>query len=197
MSVDISKLSSKELFELAKRREQEEQEANKRQEHLKAAQTKREELIKKHEGALAATDKAIKELKEKREKQVADFEAALVPVEQEIKKLERLVKEDIARSEAAEPPPKPAAAAPVAPPSATKPAAPKTPAAVEGSTEELYGLIRNMMRNRSYISESLLKENLKSAGFETANLRKQLEQLMREGRLDNKGRGNYALGKRK
>lgn len=231
MSIDLSKLSSKELFELAKQREKEEQEAAQRVTMLQAVRQKRDSMVAEHEAALVATDKAIRELEARREKQLEDFEAALAPLELEIAELERSIEEDKARAnEAATAPiPQPTAAAPAlqrpstilngagtAKPaipssaaSAPKPIAPSsaapapetnhTKAVAEGGNglDGLYQLVRGMLRNRTYISESLLKEKLKAANFDTSNLRKQLDQLIHERRIENKGRGNYALGKRK
>lgn len=212
MSIDLSKLSSKELFELAKQREKEEHEAEQRVAMLQSALHKRDELIAEHEHALAAMDRAIKELQVKREQQVESFEAALTPIEQEIEELERRIQADEMRA-------KEAAAAPLSPPAqptvpvtaqaAPKPMPPASPAPQaappqakpanggDAALDKLYSLIRDMMRNRSYISESLMKEKLKAANFDTSNLRKQLEQLMHDKRVENKGRGNFALGKRK
>jgi FtsZ-interacting cell division protein ZipA len=211
MSVDLSKLSSKELFELAKQREQEEQQAVVRLENLNAARVKREELIAKHEAAIAATDKAIQELQEQREQQLTDFEAALAPLELEISELEGEVKADEARAEeeAAEPqrtlapaePPRPQNSntprSTAATPQASEATPPRTVSKGSNTTDDLYKLIRSMMRNRTYISESLMKEKLKAAAFDTSNLRNQLDQLIYEKRLDKKGAGNYTLGKRK
>lgn len=212
MSIDLSKLSSKELFELAKQREKEEHEAEQRVDMLKSALHKRDELIAEHELALAAMDRAIKELQVKREQQVESFEATLTPIKQEIAELERRIKVDETRAKeaAAAPISQPAQpTAPVAAQAAPKPVPPASPVPQAATTQakpasegdaaldKLYSLIRDMMRNRSYISESLMKEKLKAANFDTSNLRKQLEQLMHDKRVENKGRGNYALGKRK
>lgn len=221
MSVDLSKLSSKELFELAKQREQEEKKATERLEHLDAARKNRDKLIAEHEAAIATTDKAIAELKDKREKQLTEFEAALAPLELQISELEHEVKADQERAkqeaatvspakQATKPdavaphaatPPRPQSntpprtAAPAAP--VSKAVAPKPMATGSSSTDDLYNLIRNMLRNRTYISESLMKEKLKAAAFDVTNLRNQLDQLIYEKRIDKKGAGNYALGKRK
>jgi hypothetical protein len=52
------------------------------------------------------------------------------------------------------------------------------------------------MRQRSYISESLLKEELKLNGFDMSKLKKEIDKLIREGKLKKEGAGNYALGKK-
>lgn len=206
MSVDLSKLSSKELFELAKKKEQEELEANQRKGRLQAAIKNREALIARHEETLAASDRAIRELELKRQAQISDFEAVLSPIDKEIAELERQVQESVTRAGATGQSPSPA---PASPTPSTKPQPVSTqgqrPAPVTAklsasgtvSTEELYSQIRNMLLKRAYISESLMKEKLKAAGFDTANLRRQLDQLVQEKRIENKGSGNFALGKRK
>jgi hypothetical protein len=206
MTVDIKNLSSKELFELAKQKEQEEREATQRTQRLAEAKRQRASLVAKHEEALAAADKAISELQQKRSRMVAEFEAALAPVDLDIRELERKVKADQLKAES------PAPRAPVASPLAPRapspsPAAPKVPApqlykpapATQDTdkSDELLIHIRNIMRNRTYISESLLKEKLKGNGFDTTNLKKEMEKLIHEGKLEKKGSGNFALGKRK
>jgi len=57
--------------------------------------------------------------------------------------------------------------------------------------------IRSIMRNRTYISESLLKEKLSVNGFDMSTLKKDREQLVRDGKLEKKSGSNYALGKKK
>jgi hypothetical protein len=52
------------------------------------------------------------------------------------------------------------------------------------------------MNKRPYISASLLKEKLTSYGIKPANFNKDLEQWIRDGWLEAKGKGNYALGKK-
>lgn len=212
MSIDIKNLSSKELFELAKQKEKEEQEAAQRTLRLTEAKRQLAQLVAKHDEALAATDKAISELQEKRDRMVKEFETALAPVELDIQELERKVKADQARAEDLPAPPAPPtpgapptdAPAPSAPPPAA--ASPATPAAMAEKaaasheadhSEELLGKIRSIMRNRTYISESLLKEKLKANGFDMSNLKKEMDKLIREGKLEKKGSGNFALGKKR
>ena len=218
MSLDIKNLSSKELFELAKRKEKEEQEASQRASRLAEVKQQKAKLIARHEDALAAADKAIKDLQEKRIRLVAEFEAALAPIDLDIQELERKVKADQAKAESQPPSapaapsqptpaaPAPRAVAPIAAPSTPAPMAPSTisqavkqaPADEESDSKaELMDRIRHIMRNRTYISESLLKEKLKVNGFDTANLKKDLDMLIRDGRLEKKGSGNFALGKKK
>ena len=212
MTIDIKNLSSKELFELAKQKEKEEQESAHRAERLAEAKKALAQLVAKHEEALAATDKALKELQDKRSRMVSEFETALAPVEKDIEELERKVKADKVRAASEDlvpsAPPTPAAKAPApaAPPPAKAAAAapapppPEKPAPVAPETdksEELMEKIRSIMRHRTYISESLLKEKLKSSGIDVSNMKKDLDKLLREDRLEKKSGGNYALGKKK
>jgi hypothetical protein len=207
MTIDITKLSSKELFELAKQKEKEEQEAGRRAERLAEAKQQLAQLVAKHQEALAASDKAIRELQEKRSRMVADFEAALAPLELDIQELERQIKVAQTKTESDEPEipdeeelrrhfeeqasaesqaqiTKPAAAPSVSPPQE------------DDISEELLAKIRHIMRTRNYISESLLKEQLKLNGFDMSKLKKEMEKLLREGKLKKEGAGNYALGKK-
>ena len=210
MTVDIKNLSASELFELAKQKEQEEQEAHQRAARLAEIKKQIAALITSHKEAMAATDQAIAELQEKRTRLVSEFKAAITPLEMDIKELERKVKADQAKAESPAPtvPPqsnvqtaKPATPAPTeqAPPSTAtpQPAAETPPAKPADSGEELLVKIRDIMRTRSYVSESLLKEKLKASGFDIRNLKQDIEKLIREGKLEKKGIGNYALGKKK
>lgn len=210
MSIDIKKLSSKELFELAKRKEKEEQEASQRVSRLAEVKKQMAQLIARHEDSLATADKAIRDLQEKRKRMVAEFEAALAPIELDIQELERKIKADQARAESQANATATKIPAPGAP--TLKPVAPSAPATPENHSQAapkppegqeidrrggLMDRIRHIMGSRSYISESLLKEKLKLNGFDTSDLKKELDKLIREGRLEKKGSGNFALGKRK
>lgn len=208
MPIDIKNLSSQELFELAKRKEKEEQEAKQRIARLSELKRQVKTLIAEHEEALAATEKAIKELQEKRTRLMADFKATLAPLELDIQELERKVKVDQATAASAEAVSQPRTSPAPAPRVAPMPSAQATPqpAAIQPSqasapavdtTEELLAKIRSIMGSRSYVSESLLKEKLKTNGFDVRNLKADIEKLLREGKLEKKGIGNYALGKKK
>ncbi len=210
MTIDIKNLSASELFELAKKKEQEEQEAHQRAARLAEIKKQIAALITSHKEALAATDQAIAELQEKRTRLVSEFKAAITPLELDIKELERKVKADQAKAEspaASVPPQSNVHAAKPAPPAqseqaptstATPQAAAETPPAKPAdSGEELLVKIRDIMRTRTYVSESLLKEKLKASGFDIRNLKQDIEKLIREGKLEKKGIGNYALGKKK
>lgn len=218
MTIDIKKLSASQLFELAKRKEKEEQQVTQRSTRLAEIRKQIATLIASHQEALAATDKAISELQEKRAHLVSEFKAAITPLELDIRELERKVKSDQPTAEpssASAPPPDtihteeivlstvPSEGTPASintPPEEPQP----TPQEVAessspppDSSQELLAKIRDIMRSRTYISESLLKEKLKTNGFDVRNLKQDIEKLIREGKLEKKGIGNYALGKKK
>lgn len=213
MTIDIKNLSASELFELAKQKEQEEQEALQRVSRLSEIKKQIAALISSHKEALAATDQAIAELQEKRTRLVSEFKAAITPLELDIKELERKVKADQAKAESSAPSvppqsnvhavkaetPTPTVQSEQAPTSTAtpQPAAETPPAKPADSGEELLVKIRDIMRTRTYVSESLLKEKLKAGGFDIRNLKQDIEKLIREGKLEKKGIGNYALGKKK
>ena len=52
------------------------------------------------------------------------------------------------------------------------------------------------MNKRDYISASLLTEKLAAYGIKLANFNKELEQWVKNGWLESKGKGNYAMGKK-
>ncbi|HEX9802714.1 MAG TPA: hypothetical protein VGB35_05620 [Gammaproteobacteria bacterium] len=199
MTIDITKLSSKELFELAKQKEKEEQEAGRRAERLAEAKQQLAQLVAKHQEALAASDRAIRELQEKRSRMVAEFEAALAPLELDIQQLERQIGEGRAGAESAETglSDEEELRLHFEEQAGAESSAPETRAAHEKEqSEELLAKIRHIMRTRNYISESLLKEQLKLNGFDMSKLKKEMEKLLREGKLKKEGAGNYALGKK-
>lgn len=234
MSIDIKNLSSSELFELAKVKEREEQEANQRLARLADVKVQKASLIAKHEEALAAIDKSIRELQEKRTQLLADHKAALATIELNLQELERKINTDLNKAASLtinispQSTPAPISLAPgtlnapvrqavPAPQSAPAPRTAPTPQSIPAprpaptpqpgtesvsseasdGSDELLTKIRNIMRSRSYISESLLKEKLKANGFDTSNLKQDMEKLIREGKLEKKGPGNYALGRKK
>lgn len=246
MSIDIKNLSSSELFELAKVKEREEQEANQRLARLADVKVQKASLNAKHEEALAAIDKSIRELQEKRTQLLAEHKAALATIELNLQELELEINADLNKAapltinispqstpapmslppgtlnepvrQAVQPPqsapaPRTAPAPQSIPAPRTAPAPQSIPAPrpaptpqpgtesvsseASDSSDELLTKIRNIMHSRSYISESLLKEKLKANGFDTSNLKQDMEKLIREGKLEKKGPGNYALGKKK
>jgi hypothetical protein len=223
MTIDLSKLSAKELFELALRKEQEEQLLVQRQAQLAELQKQRGLLISAHDVALADIERKITELTSQRAKLIVDHEKSMSAIGKEIGELMRQIEAEMAKPAAptapaikpsaavppraatpAAPPPKPAPA-PVAPPPPA-PAAPAPAASLASEAamgmitiddkDELFEKVRELMRTRSFISHSLLKEQLKTKGYNIPNLSKLVDQLIREGKLASAGGGNYALGKK-
>jgi len=165
MSIDLSKLSAKELFELAQKKEQEEQDAAERQGKIDELKAKLETMVSEHKNVLLLTDKKIRDMQEQREKLVKDHEVALSELESEIKALGG--------------------------------SAPKSESTSGGDPNaKIRSTIRQVMNKRPYISAGLLKEKLTPYGIKPANFNKELEQWVKNGWLENKGKGNYALGKK-
>lgn len=130
---------------------------------------------------------------------VADFEAALAPIELDIQELERQIGEGRAKAESAETElsDEEELRLHFEDQAGAESSAAETRAAHEKEqSEELLDKIRHIMRTRNYISESLLKEQLKLNGFDMSKLKKEMEKLLREGKLKKEGAGNYALGKK-
>lgn len=189
MQVDISQLSAKELFELAKQKENEEKEESARQAITALVDEltfKRDELVASQEKELAAADKKIVELTEQRAQLVASHEEALSAIDSEIeghnKKLGK----------------KPAAKAPqkgAAPSGKPKPAAKAETAEVEDQPMDASERIIEMLKIRSYVSHGMLDETLRSEGIDVSNLARQIDQLVRAKKIIRRSGGNYALKK--
>lgn len=223
MTIDLSKLSSEELFELARQRQKAEEEEKQRtaaKERVAELQKKRNALAASHEEALKKADAAIAELQAKRSKLIAEHEAALSALEKEALEIERLLATPAPKTapaaapaqpparpvaEEKKAPAEPVAAAPAAKPASAEPAsvepaAASAPPPSKGTkittTDELIVYIREMILGRSYISESLIRDKLMSKGIGVSGLHKLIDQLVREQRLSSKGGGNYALGRK-
>jgi hypothetical protein len=203
MLVNLDEMSAEQLFELANRKKQEEAEVAKRAaalERVNEVRKRREQLTREYEQALAANDKEMQALQKQREQLITKHQAALALVDKTLAELEG----DMRGSEP--PVAKPAAAKPSTPKPATViPAAAAEPETAparrggdkDGRTEELVEVVMEIMVGRQSISESLLKEQLRSRGHSAAELGKVLEQLVREGRLASRGYGNYAPAKKR
>lgn len=191
MDIDLSKLSAKELFELAQQKEKQEAEENARQERLEQLQAARENLLNDHKANLADIDEQIAALNAERETLSKQHAEALAQLDKDISALAAKQAAQPAAAPKAEPP-KVAAQAPSEPP---KSAPAPSPRASSGS-DELGGRILEIMKTRPTISDSLLKERLKSQGFSVATLPRVIDQLIREKKIINKGSGNYALSKK-
>lgn len=199
MSIDLSKLSAKELYELAQRKEKEEQEATERQGKVDELKKRREAMLSEHKSVLLLTDKKIRDMQEQREKLIADHEAAVAKIDQEIQAL--------AGQPASLTPPMANTLPPVAKPATAEKRTPEAKpeplpksttkaGAAEGDTDQIKSTLRQIMNKRPYISASLLKEKLASYGVKPANFNKELEQWVRNGWFDRQGMGNYVLGKK-
>lgn len=167
MSIDLSKLSAKELYELAQQKEKEEQDLAERQAKLDELNKRREEMLNEHKSILLLTDKKIRDMQAKREQLVTEQEQALKEIDREIEAL-----------------------------GGKAPNASSASASDAGETESLKSTIRQVMLKRDYISASLLKEKLEAYGVKRSNFNKDLEQWVRNGWFISKGKGNYALGKK-
>lgn len=176
MSFDLSKLSAKELFELAQQKEKEEQQEAERDARIGDLKSRREAAHNEHKNVLLLTDKKIRDMQAQRDKLIADHEQAVAEIDKEIEALGGTAPEAtvVAAAET-----KPAAASPES-----------------GDTVKLKATLRQIMNKRPYISASLLKEQLASYGIKSANFNKELEQWVRDGWFENKGQSNYALSKR-
>ena len=168
MSIDLSKLSAKELFELAQKKEIEEQEDAERQGKLDELKAQRESLLGEHKNVLLLTDKKIRDMQAQREKLIADYEKVVAELDKQITAMGGT-------------PPKPET---------------KGTSAAGGDSDKLKSTIRQIMNKRDYISASLLKEKLAAYGIKLDNFNKDLEQWVKNGWLESKGKGNYALGKK-
>jgi len=169
MSIDLSKLSAKELFELAQQKEKEEQEAAEREGKVAELKGKRETMISEHKSILLLTDKKIRDMQEQREKLVSDHEKAVAEIDKEIAAM-----------------------------GGSAPKAEQKPATASGGddTAKLKSTLRQIMNKRPYISASLLKEQLASYGIKPADFSKELDLWVKNGWFENKGKGNFALGKK-
>lgn len=168
MSIDLSKLSAKELFELAQKKEKEEQEEADRQGKIDELSSRREAMVSEHKNVLLLTDKKIRDMQEQRDKLIATHEQAVAELDKEIEAM--------------------GGSAPRAQPNASASAA--------DDRSKIKSTIRQVMNRRPYISASLLKEKLASCGINPDNFNKELEQWVRDGWFESKGKGNYALGKK-
>ena len=164
MSIDLSKLSAKELFELAQKKEREEKDAAERQGKLDTLKKQLEEMVSEHKNILLLTDKKIRDMQEQRDKLAKEQEAAQAKLEAEIKSLGG--------------------------------SAARGAASAGGDTANIRSTLRQIMNKRPYISASLLKEKLAGYNIKPANFNRDLEEWVKNGWLEKKGQGNYALGKR-
>jgi hypothetical protein len=178
MSIDINTLSSDELFELAKQRKQEEENTESRKAAIVVMQNRRRQLEAEHAKALTGIDSQIRGLHEQRAQVIIQHKTAVDQIDKQLSELTRQVRQTEKQA-------------------AKVVARPPEPS-VEAKDDSVYAdAILATLDKRTDISESLLKEQLKAAGLDTSELRRHLDQLVREGRLVNRGAGNYALGRQR
>lgn len=189
MQVDISNLSAKELFELAKQKELEEKEASARkamEELLEKLMVKRDELVTARDDDLAEIDKKIDELTEQREQIIASHEDSISEVDSEIEALNKKLDQ--------EPSEKPSAKAA----SSAKKPEPAPKAETKKAAKEPMDAadrILEMLKVRSYVSHGMLEETLKSEGIDLTDLSKKINNLIRSKKIVRRSGGNYALKK--
>lgn len=199
--VNIDELSAKELYELAKQKEREEERLAQMQEQLNELKTRREQLIKRHQEELAYTDRKLEELNAQRREMIESHQKALTALEQELRKAQEQC--DTRRAAArAIPEAKPALEKEELPPPIAEPdeaparETPKAKGKSDGDElEVLMSHIHKIMKGRSYISESLLRERLTQLNFKSPHLSKLLDTLVRQTKLVRRTGGNYVLGK--
>lgn len=211
MLVNIEELSAEELFELANKKKRAEEDAAKRaaaQERIDEVRKRRAQLMREFEQALAASDKEMQALQKQREQLITQHQAALAVIDKNLAELEQdaQVTEAPAASAAPAKPAKPTKPEPEptpepepepAPPATEKTAPARRTSDKSGLLDELADAVMDIMVGRQSISESLLKEQLRIRGHNSSELGKVLDQLVREGRLTNRGYGNYAPGKKR
>ena len=173
MSIDLSTLSAKELFEMARKKEQEELEEQGGQGHhtkINDFINQRKILISAHKNVLLLTNKKIRDMQAQREKLIADHESRVAEIDNEIKLLGG--------------------------------EAPQTGETIEfdfimesDDDSKLKSTIRQVMNKRDYISSSMLKEKLAAYGVKPVNFNQALELWLRNGWFESKGKGSYTLGK--
>lgn len=178
MSVTINHLSSEELFELAKLKQQQETEGRERTRALADLKERRKQLEFKHARALESIDTQISELHRKRAQVVIMHKAAVDAVDREVAELAREARNAEAAKAAAE--------------RVVRPTARRVPA-----ESGLASVLGEIMKGRTSISETLLKEQLRVKGWDVGGFGKQLEQMVRERLLVSKGGGNYTLARKR
>lgn len=204
MNIDISSLSAKELYELARQKEMEEERQAELNEHLHKLEAQREQLSGKFQKTLSTIDNEIKQLQQQRERLVSDHELELSRLNDEIENTSKQTGSTPASKIKAYNTPSTLAVTESAEqglsssqgeiePLAAQPTNPSPNPINEG--ESLYEIVSELMRSREYISETLLKEKLKVMGYPSQNIGKDLDRLVKEKRLIRKSGGSYVLGK--
>ena len=182
MAIDINQLSSDELFELAtKRKRQEEERAAARRAAIAELRTRREELAAEHARALESVDNSIQQLHTQRAHLVIRHKAAVDVVDRELAERRREARRSAEPKEPA--------------PNRRRLMQPNSSGPGTTGGADFATAVIELMKGRTDISEGLLKEKLRAKGFAVSNLGKQLEPLLREGKITSRGYGNYTSGK--
>ncbi len=204
--VNLEEMSAKELYELAKKKEQEETLQGKLQDRINEIKITREQLKTTYQEILKDIDEKLEELDKQRQTVIADHKKELDELNQELEKLIHDVAESqIALAEAS------SAEQEVAnrkeQDAATesdekKPTTEKSGGQAGISRDEEMDLLMkhmaNFMKGRSYISESLLREKLQVVKFKpSTNLNKLLDALVQQARLVRRNGNNYVLGRKR
>lgn len=213
MLVNINEMTAEELFALANKKKQAEEEAAKLVEvrqQLEELHKQREQVVREFEKILAESDKEIAALQKKRAQLLELHQAELSRRDEELQAME----DDLAGRESAltvdTMKKKPAAAGPQSDAAEAdtgeeanvpelsavdesvdveKPARSKSRNRLD---EEQAENIIDILAGRKSISESMLKEQLRLRGISTAGLDKVLQRLEDAGEVINRGYGSYA-----
>jgi hypothetical protein len=222
MQRNLENLSSQELFELARKRLQQEQEDARRAEMIaRTAELRKrnEDMLAQHRHALAELDKELQALQQRREKLLAEHQRAIAELARELQALESPLNQAAAPAVPSRPVPEPSVLAAATPAFESKPVTPAparddhesplaaTAPAVEtraaapsparqDNDSEVSDAVVEAMRGRNDISESLLREKLRNKGISVSDLHKHLEKMVRAGTIVSRGGGNYSLKKK-
>lgn len=218
MSIDLSTLTSEELFELATRRASEEQaqaRLNVMRDQLEKLEKRRTQISDEHRRGLTIINGQLLELKKRRTNIVVEYEKGLAAIDAEIRELTAGTTEEKQPTPAPAEPPAPVPA-PLPSPAAAEPAAPAAgPIAIPASPDEaipsavpsrvgiisdpelLTAKILELIASRPSFSSSLLKERLKASKFDTSNLYKIINELLKDRRITRQGGDNYTIMKRR
>ncbi len=180
MAIDFNNLSADELFELAKRKRQDEEREKARLASVAGLRERRKQVAEEHKRALEGIDAQIREMHQKRGQMALRYKQEVDAIDAEIENLSR-------EARSAQPASNKGTAPSSQPPQAPVKSGP------EGGLE---AAIVSILRERKDISEGLLKERLKARGFNVTGLSKELQRLIKVGLVVDRGRDNYALKKR-
>lgn len=196
MQVDISTLSAKELYELAKKREQEEALRTAQLEQLETLNKQRSQLEQEYDATLEKINQEIEALHHKRILLVREHEKSLSTIKKDIQELNnKLDKAPAVKLETKAESVQVTCTDPATSVIDKTPLAP-TQRKPQKPNDDIGDKIIGLLKMRTDISNSLLKEKLKAEGYDVSNLGKKLDQLVREKKITSKGGGNYSIARR-